>query len=444
MPTIIDALVVTLGLDPSGFKKGQAETQEALKKTRDATEKHTKEMEARAKAITGAFTKMAAAFLPFVTIGAAASRFKQFVEQITVADAATGRLATNVNATTRGLSTWQGMAAKFGGTADDMNAAFNTAAKISKELQSNGGSAALGPLARLLGGDFGAFVGLAKAGDTEGMMAMLQRSVVNAPNKMTALQFMGEAGFSDTTVTVMREIGDQLAQQLQLQQQRLAITDRDAKLAQERQEAMSRISDALGNLGRAIVNSRFIELIGMLNRLASILERWAYDPAAPGATRPYTPEELKAVREGKPMRSSALAAPPTAAFILNRGKASAESPEARALRAGGITPGFMAADDARRSSPAAVADDLQQLRAEMQRRQTPQAMAILQQEYQRLTSLAGGGAALSGGGSSTSITVDTINVVTQATDAMGIAHDIKDALRQQQHLTASHGNAGQR
>lgn len=52
MATIIDALVVTLGLDASGFKKGQEETKESLDKTRKNSEQTAKDMEAAGKRLS--------------------------------------------------------------------------------------------------------------------------------------------------------------------------------------------------------------------------------------------------------------------------------------------------------------------------------------------------------------------------------------------------------
>ena len=72
MATVVDALTVTLGLDPSGFKKGQAETQESLKKTEAAASRTAKTMQSdggkMAEALSGA--KAQALSLLGVFIGA--------------------------------------------------------------------------------------------------------------------------------------------------------------------------------------------------------------------------------------------------------------------------------------------------------------------------------------------------------------------------------------
>ncbi|ALX93942.1 hypothetical protein AV650_10440 [Serratia fonticola] len=49
MPTVIDALVITLGLDPSDFKRGSKEMTEEMKKQKKESEKLAKDMEAAGK-----------------------------------------------------------------------------------------------------------------------------------------------------------------------------------------------------------------------------------------------------------------------------------------------------------------------------------------------------------------------------------------------------------
>ena len=60
MPTVIDALLVTLNLDSSGFVKGGKQTAEALKKTRDDVTATSKELQERGKHAAEFFGKIAA------------------------------------------------------------------------------------------------------------------------------------------------------------------------------------------------------------------------------------------------------------------------------------------------------------------------------------------------------------------------------------------------
>ncbi len=50
MASIIDALLVTIGLDATGYKRGQKEVQDANRKLTEEEQKQAKERQARQKA----------------------------------------------------------------------------------------------------------------------------------------------------------------------------------------------------------------------------------------------------------------------------------------------------------------------------------------------------------------------------------------------------------
>ena len=274
--TIIDALFVTLGLDATGFKKGQKETQEALKKTRETTDAQGKEMEARAKLTADAFKKIKSEILGLVSV----TGLVAFAARITDSDAAVGRLSKNLGVSTKELSAWEGMAKKFGGSAGDIDASFRKAFSISENIKLWSNDASLMPLSRLFGKpeDLAKFTQLAQSGDLVDMMKMLQSAVSSAPDKANAMSLLEQAGFSEDTFNVLREVGSQLEHNLQLQRDLNVASERDAELAIERQQAYSRLTDALTNMGRAILNSKGLNLTGIMNQDADAIVSATQDP----------------------------------------------------------------------------------------------------------------------------------------------------------------------
>lgn len=277
--TVIDALLVTLGLDTTGFKKGQAEADEALKKTKDNTVQNAKEITAKAKQATDGFVGMRKELLKIVGIFVSANGIKSFVERITTSDAAVGRLSDNLGIATSELSAWQKMSEKFGGSSEDTDSLFRNIYKISQELKLFGSSSALQPLGRLLGPE-----GLARFADNATTIAekakILQAAVAGASSRQDALSLMQQAGFTEQTVTVMREIGRDLENQLSLQRQLNVAGKEDAKLAQERAAAWNRLADALERVGRAIVNSPLLNMTDDLNKIAGTVQKWTNDPSS--------------------------------------------------------------------------------------------------------------------------------------------------------------------
>lgn len=134
--TVIDALIVTLGLDPKAFKKGSAEAakaQQALeknvkdstkrisdaeKKADDEKARRDREAEARAKAISSGIRKIrneALTMLAVFTGGVGLTRFMQ--NTITTA-ANLGRLSDNLQQSTERIAAWQQASERAGGTSE--------------------------------------------------------------------------------------------------------------------------------------------------------------------------------------------------------------------------------------------------------------------------------------------------------------------------------------
>jgi len=122
--TVIDSLIVTLGLDPKDFTKGQRETAAALVKTREHSQKTAKEMEAHGKQAAQFFSQIKNQVIGLTAAILGTRSVTSFVSQITQADAATGRLASNLGMSVRDLSVWQRVLERFGGTAGEMDGTF--------------------------------------------------------------------------------------------------------------------------------------------------------------------------------------------------------------------------------------------------------------------------------------------------------------------------------
>lgn len=450
--TIIDALLVTLGLDASGFKKGQAETDEALKRTKDNAVKHGKDIEAKAKAATEGFSKMRKELLQIVGLFVSVNGIKSFVERITTSDAAVGRLADNLSMATEELSSWQKMSSKFGGSAEDTDAFFRNIYKISQDLKLFGSSAALQPLGRLLGPE-----GLAKFADNATTIAekakIIQRAVAGASSRQDALSLMQQAGFTEQTVTVMREIGQGLEHQLALQRELNVAGKRDADLAKERAAAWDRFTDSLERAGRAIVNSPLMDATQGLNTAAAKITQWNNKPATvledawswikdnafaaqgPSATGDVTTWLLDKLRD----------------FGIPDYKKKGKAKSAAQASTGGATGDWRDATQIGRDTEAARI-----IQAELDAERNPETRAALQRELDRIRSgnmLSNGasnaartlgrasGVRAGGGSQKVDISIGTLQVNTQATDARGIARDIGGALRANYSLAtqANHG-----
>lgn len=129
MATVIDALVVTLGLNAKDFVSGSAKVNTALKDTSSEAAKRAKEMEASGKVAAQYFSKLRNEALALLAVFTAGVGLKNFVENTVVGAASLGRMSQNLGISTERLSAWQRVAEDAGGTAEGMTAQLKESQK---------------------------------------------------------------------------------------------------------------------------------------------------------------------------------------------------------------------------------------------------------------------------------------------------------------------------
>jgi Phage tail lysozyme len=118
MVTIVDALTVTLGLDASGFTKGQAEARLNLKRTSDEATKVAGDMEARGKQAAEFFSQVKTEALGLIGVLLGAGGLTEFVKNTTNSLADLGRAARDIGETSGRLQAFTNIIAANGGTAE--------------------------------------------------------------------------------------------------------------------------------------------------------------------------------------------------------------------------------------------------------------------------------------------------------------------------------------
>lgn len=126
MPTVIDSLVVELGLDASKFTLQQREAFETAKRLEEQQLKAAKNIEygaGRAGSALGGVKTQALEMLAVLTGGAGVIAF---ANNMTHANASLGRLERNLGQSAATISKWQGVARIFGGDAASMAQSFTS------------------------------------------------------------------------------------------------------------------------------------------------------------------------------------------------------------------------------------------------------------------------------------------------------------------------------
>jgi len=122
--TVVDALVVTLGLDPSGFTKGQKEAAESLIKTRDNANAVAKEMAAKGKQAAEFFSTVKNEALGLIGVLLGAQGLESFVRSTTTSIVQMGNAARNIGMPIGELNAFGMMVERHGGNAAAAAASF--------------------------------------------------------------------------------------------------------------------------------------------------------------------------------------------------------------------------------------------------------------------------------------------------------------------------------
>lgn len=128
MATVIDALVVTLGLNAKGFKQGAAEVDDALTHTREGSAKTAREMEARGKQAAQFFSKVRNEALALLAVFTAGMGLKSFVSSTIESTASLARMSDNLNMSAKDLAEWQLAAKNAGGSVEGITAQLKESA----------------------------------------------------------------------------------------------------------------------------------------------------------------------------------------------------------------------------------------------------------------------------------------------------------------------------
>ncbi len=124
MATVVDSLVVTLGMDASHFKRESGTINVYLKDARDNAERTAREMDARGVQASQFFSRIKNEALGFIGVLVGARGLKDFVASTTNDLASLGRAAQNMGTSVANLAAFRNMIERNGGSADEAAGAF--------------------------------------------------------------------------------------------------------------------------------------------------------------------------------------------------------------------------------------------------------------------------------------------------------------------------------
>lgn len=268
MATIIDALVVTLGLDPSGFKKGQSEVNEGLKKTKDEADKTAKDMEAAGKRAASFFGSIRTELLALVGVTLSAQGIKTFITSMTsnLLQLAINSKALDISA--KSLDGWQRAAEGAGSSAEKITATLSSFQDVLTQIRTGGGqdNPLFGALASFAGATGANFDYLND--NSEEIMKKISANWGKL-NKDAQRRFGGMFGFDNATQQGLS------SGQLVVDAERYAKTSRATDDATRKAiEFNRRVAEMKQNFSAA-AQTLYVALIPHIEKLIPLLERFA-------------------------------------------------------------------------------------------------------------------------------------------------------------------------
>ena len=149
--TIIDSLVVTLGLDPTNFTKGQKEVSTALVKTRDSANIVAKELEVSGKRAAQFFSQVKTEALGLMGVLVGAGSLGTLIANTTTNMVQLGNAARNIGIPVGDLDAFGKAINRYGGSADAAVQSFTRLRDAANAFQFEGKASAFAPALGMLG-----------------------------------------------------------------------------------------------------------------------------------------------------------------------------------------------------------------------------------------------------------------------------------------------------
>lgn len=251
MPTVIDSLIVEVGLDPSKFTKGQKEAIKNYNDAKEAARKAGQEIEGmgqRSAEVLGFLQNQinklgTAAINAFGTYGVG-----KLITETIKQDAASNRLAYTLETNVTTLDKWRNAAYLAGGSAEGVTGFIQGLTSEFAKWEIHGESQLI-PFFRGLG---------VQVSDlTTGKMrpfADIMRDVSNAVQKLGPAQgaeWLRSIGADQGSINLLIKGGDELERYLKLGQKFSAVTQQGAANASKMDLALRSLNLAFGNATRA-------------------------------------------------------------------------------------------------------------------------------------------------------------------------------------------------
>lgn len=264
--TVIDELVVRLGLDPKEFRKGANIIVVQLDKVKDKARKDGKDIEQSGKRAAEFFGQMERAALKFFTVFTVGRGFTAFTQSVISTGANISRLSRNLGLSADTLSRWGDAVAKNGGSVEGFQGTIRTLSKAVTEFNTTGTSSML-PLFNMLGISLVDSEGKAKQLDT--VLADLGEGFKRRyANRSDAFNIAQQFGIDEGTFNLLMKSQAEIRKELAAQK---GLNDQQAKAAERAERKWLDVQTRIEATTRELV----YKLLPAIEKLADAMAKFA-------------------------------------------------------------------------------------------------------------------------------------------------------------------------
>lgn len=257
MPTIIDSLVVELGLDTSKFEKGQQDAIDSLRNLEERAGKHAKGTKSEIEKLTQSFSLLQNRLLAIGGLIATGLGFNRLTQEVTKLNTELGFMSDTLGVSVKELSAFQNAARSVGASPSELAATIANIQKSRAEFQLSGSSPLVafsqatkfngqGPAIELYNKD-----GSWKS--PEEVMIQLSRWYQAQPNKAVATQALtSRAGVSQGAMNLLSLGPEELQKRLDFAK-RFAPTNEEVEKFKNLTKAFGDLLTVTERLGTIIV-----------------------------------------------------------------------------------------------------------------------------------------------------------------------------------------------
>lgn len=270
MPTIIDSLLVTLGLDSSKFDRDNIRVKKGLKDTGDAADDAGKRLKKAGKEGGDGFNNIAVNAAKFLAIVGGTTAIKRFVDQIVDSNASLDRLSKNIQENVSTLSAMSNAAEIAGGSADGLQNSLRLLSKAQTEWALTG-EGSLTPYLSSLG------LSLTDVNNKAIPVSKLlidigQALLAKTPDRQTAFNMGQMMGIDEGTLNLILRGRKEVELLMARQQSNNVLTKKQADESSRLRARMIESRQSFEAFGRELLSKATPALEGILDIMQSLGE----------------------------------------------------------------------------------------------------------------------------------------------------------------------------